>query len=189
MYMDSRTDEQERLITMKSSSISLVYVHKTRKRAPVQTGKVAPHKSGNSTPSSSSLSSSPVVEEKQVYLMNLIDSPGHVDFASEVSAALRATDGAFIVVDALQGPGVQTQVGVRVVNRQASSQARTQPHICPHSLLARSSLSFLALSLSLFELSLSSNSLSLSLSLSSNSHRTLRWCYAKCGRRNYDLCS
>jgi len=40
---------------------------------------------------------------KKDYLINLIDSPGHIEFSSEVSSALRLTDGALIVVDVIEG--------------------------------------------------------------------------------------
>lgn len=84
-YLDSREDEQLRGITMKSSGISLYF-------KVVSGAKDAPEPQ-------------PAARE---FLINLIDSPGHVDFSSEVTAASIVSDGCLVLVDAVEGVCTQT---------------------------------------------------------------------------------
>ncbi|KAJ8576579.1 hypothetical protein ON010_g2636 [Phytophthora cinnamomi] len=84
-YLDNTEEEQVRGITMKSSAISLVY-------QPEPVADKAP---------------------EAPYLINLVDSPGHVDFSFDVSTAVRLCDGALVLIDAVEGVCAQTHAVIR----------------------------------------------------------------------------
>ena len=60
------------------------------------------------TMKSSAISLTYTSKLNKLYLVNLIDSPGHIDFSSEVFSALKVCDGALILIDVVEGVCSQT---------------------------------------------------------------------------------
>ena len=86
--LDDMDLERERGITIKSHAIQMEFEYKRGERLEVSGEK-------------------PIPDDGR-YTLNLIDTPGHVDFSYEVSRSIAACEGALLVVDATQGVQAQT---------------------------------------------------------------------------------
>ena len=96
--LDSMELERERGITIKMQPVRMIYkVNHTNLRFQNNDSEIIPKSQILNSKSSDS-----------EYILNLIDTPGHIDFSYEVSRALRAVEGSILLVDATQGVQAQT---------------------------------------------------------------------------------
>jgi len=104
--LDSMDLERERGITIKAAAVRMDY------RLPQKSARSDPGSGAGTPVPSSKFQVPPGAAPGGAYELNLIDTPGHVDFTYEVSRALAACEGALLVVDASQGIEAQTLANV-----------------------------------------------------------------------------
>ena len=92
-YLDTMDIEQERGITIKMQPVRMTY---------------KPHRAQTAQSAN----------DAEQFILNLIDTPGHVDFTYEVSRSLAAVEGAVLLVDATKGIQAQTLANLRLAQRE-----------------------------------------------------------------------
>mgnify|MGYP000494501404 CR=1 FL=1 len=110
--LDSMDLEREKGITIKLAPVRMKYHY----RQPAATTSSQSNVAGNA--SDRVIDSSDGLPPTGPYDLNLIDTPGHVDFSYEVSRSLQACEGAVLVVDASQGIQAQTLANVYLAMEQ-----------------------------------------------------------------------
>src|SRR3989344_4224581 len=104
--LDSLELEREHGITIKLKAIRLTY-HSQAPNPKLQIPNKFQIQNSNSQ-NSLEIGNSDVEFTNSVYQLNLLDTPGHVDFSYEVSRSLASVEGALLIVDASQGIQAQT---------------------------------------------------------------------------------
>jgi len=107
--LDSMDLEREKGITIKLAPVRMKYEYGAEDANPTRA-------QAASVPVSNQ--SDNTVPQPGIYDLNLIDTPGHVDFSYEVSRSLQACEGAVLVVDASQGIQAQTLANVYLAMEQ-----------------------------------------------------------------------
>ncbi|MBX9735938.1 MAG: translation elongation factor 4, partial [Phycisphaerales bacterium] len=101
--LDDMDIERERGITIKASAVTVIHRHVKGASSDALEQDAKATLEGADMLNQSD-------EDSSLYMLNFIDTPGHVDFNYEVSRALKACEGAILVVDATQGVQAQTVV-------------------------------------------------------------------------------
>jgi len=107
-YLDLHPLERERGITIKMQPVRMVW----RPKFPISNSQFSINElisnENSRIENSLKIAKSKIENSDSGFILNLIDTPGHVDFTYEVSRALAAVEGALLLVDATQGVQAQT---------------------------------------------------------------------------------
>ena len=109
-FLDQMDLERERGITIKMQPVRLIYHSEIATETP--------NSRRNNRIDNFELQSSDGESSNSNYILNLIDTPGHVDFSYEVSRSLAAVEGAILLVDATQGIQAQTLGNYQLAKKQ-----------------------------------------------------------------------
>jgi len=107
-YLDQLELERERGITIKMAPVRMVYHPEISSTKSQISNKAINSNNQNENPKNLELDAWSLGFSKQEFVLNLIDTPGHSDFAYEVSRALHAVEGAILLVDVTKGIQAQT---------------------------------------------------------------------------------
>lgn len=105
-YLDQMELERERGITIKLQPVKMVYRPPNSKPQALNSKQI--QNSNNQNSKYLEFRTSNLEFASSEYILNLIDTPGHIDFSYEVSRSLKAVEGAVLLVDATQGVQAQT---------------------------------------------------------------------------------
>ena len=111
--LDTMSIERERGITIKMQPVRMVYKPSTDDLKLITNNKIS-----ESDRYKSSVISYELSDSKQEFILNLIDTPGHVDFGYEVSRSLAAVEGAVLLVDCTKGVQAQTLANLEQAQKQ-----------------------------------------------------------------------
>ncbi len=116
-FLDSMDLERERGITIKLQPVRMEYKMRTFSHSdPANAGEESPANAGQGTRQAGGFFADS--QNDRSYVLNLIDTPGHVDFTYEVSRSLAAVEGAILLVDATKGVQAQTLANLYLAQEQ-----------------------------------------------------------------------